>query len=441
MDADELAEIADYYQMQGQMEEAEAAIRLALSLSPGAIAPLTYRIHESLYHGDVEAAKHYLSQITETDEPDYVYDQAEVMLAEGKVDEADSFLREKFKTVPPDEYQDYVVDVASLYQDWGVSEKAMEWMGRAKPENTPEFKELMARALLGLGKYKDSEKLFNELIDTDPFQKRYWNALASAQFMNEDYTNAIQSSEYAIAIDPSDAEGLISKANGLYRLGNYSEALKYYERYAEQVPDDEFCWMHQGTCLINLDRNDEAIERLEEALEIAPTDSPYLPDIYQELAFAYNEKGETDKALAYLNKTDELDCDHIQLTVIKGHIMLSAGRIEEAEDFFRQAVSQSDNAPQTLMRIIVSLYDNKYVEASYKMFQKFFKIVDKDYDEGYAYMALCCYDLKKYDEFLKYLKIACQRNPKECRLVLSHLFPSDMAPEQYYEYIQKKMAD
>jgi tetratricopeptide (TPR) repeat protein len=314
-------------------------------------------------------------------------------------------------------------------------------MGRAKPENTPEFKELMAHALFGLGKYKDSEKLFNELIDTDPFQKRYWNALASAQFMNEDYTNAIQSSEYAIAIDPSDAEGLISKANGLYRLGNYSEALKYYERYAEQVPDDEFCWMHQGTCLINLDRNDEAIERLEEASEIAPTDSPCLPDIYQELAFAYNEKGETDKALAYLNKTDELDCDHIQLTVIKGHIMLSAGRIEEAEDFFRQAVSQSDNAPQTLMRIIVSLYDNKYVEASYKMFQKFFKIVDKDYDEGYAYMALCCYDLKKYDEFLKYLKIACQRNPKECRLVLSHLFPSDMAPEQYYEYIQKKMAD
>ena len=63
MDADELAEIADFYQMQGQMEEAEAAIRLALSLSPGAIAPLTYRIHEALYEGDVETAKDYLNQI------------------------------------------------------------------------------------------------------------------------------------------------------------------------------------------------------------------------------------------------------------------------------------------------------------------------------------------------------------------------------------------
>jgi len=440
MDADELAEIADFYQMQGQMDEAEAAIRLALSLSPGAIAPLTYRIHESLYQGDVEAAKRFLAQITETDEPDYIYDQAEVMLAEGKVDEADSFLRETFKSVPPEEYQDYVVDVASLYQDWGVSEKAMEWMSRAKPENTPEFKELMARTLFGLGKYKDSEKLFNELIDTDPFQKRYWNALASAQFMNEDYTNAIQSSEYAIAIDPTDAEGLISKANGLYRLNNYEEALKYYERYTEQIPDDEFALMHQGTCLINLDRNDEALKRLQEALETAPPDSPYLPDIYQELAFAYNEKGDTDKALEYLDATDQLECDHVQLTVIKGHVLLSAGRVEEAEDYFRQAVSQSDNAPQTLMRIIVSLYDNRYVEASYKMFLKFFKIVEKDFNEGYAYMALCCYELKKYDEFLKYLKIACQRNPHECQLVLSHLFPADLKPEQYYEYIKNKMS-
>ena len=437
MDADELAEIADYYRIQEQPDEAEAAIRLALSLSPGAIAPLTYRIHEALYNNDVEAAKEYLSQITETDEPDYIYDQAEVMLAEGKTDEADAFLREQFKTVPPDEYQDYVLDVADLYQDWGLSDKAMEWLSRSKPENTPDFKELMARTLFGLGKYKDSAKLFNELIDTDPYQKRYWNALASAQFMSEDYSEAIQSSEYAIAIDPNDAEGLISKANALYRLSNYEEALKYYQRYSELLPDDDYSWLHQGTCQINLGHNEQALELLQKALDVAADDSPYLADIYQELAFIQSERGNTDLAIELLNKTDELECDHIQLTVIKGHILLAGKRIEEAGDYFQQAVKDSNNAPQTLMRIIVSLYDNKYVEAAYKMFLKFFDIVDDNYTEGYAYMALCCYDLQKYDEFLKYLKTACQLNPKECRLVLSHLFPSSVKPEDYYEYIKE----
>lgn len=439
MDADELAEIADYYQMTGQADDADKAISLALSLSPGAIAPLTYKIHEALYNGDVEAAKEYLGQIIEKDDPEFIYNQAEIFLAEGLVENADSYLREQLKSVPPEEYQDYVIDVANIYTDYGFSEKAMEWMVRARQEDTPDFKELMARTLFGLGKYKDSEKLFNELIDTDPFSKRYWNALASAQFMNEDYSGAIQSSEFAIAIDPDDAEGVIAKANGLYRLGNYQEALDYYRRYSEQEPDDEFALLHQGTCLINLGNNDEAVETLKHAAEIAPDDSPYLCDICQELAFGLSEQGNPDEALKWLNKTDDMECDHVQMLVIKGHIMLSAGKMDEAEDFFRQAVVESDDTSQTLMRVIVSLYDNRYFEAAYRMFLKFFKMVPADYDQGYAYMALCCYDLQKYDKFLHYLKIACERNPKECKLVLNHLFPKDMEPEKYYEYIKRKM--
>ena len=439
LDADELAEIADYYQMQGQAEEAEQAISLALSLSPGAIAPLTYRIHEALWQGDVEAARRYLDQIVEKDEPDYIYCQGEIMIAEGRIKQADQFFSEQFKSVPPEEYQDYVVDVAHIFADYGVSDKAMEWMARGKQEDTPDFKELMARTLFGLGKYKDSEKLFNELLDTDPFQKRYWNALASAQFMNEDYSGSVQSSEYAIAIDPDDPEGLLSKANGLYRLGNYEMALDYFRRYSERLPDDEFALLHQGTCLINLGNNDDAILVLQRALQLALPDSQYLPDIYQELAFAYSESDQVDEAIAFLDKTDTLECDHVGILVIKGHILMAAGRMDEAEELFRKAIVESDDPHQTLLRVIVSLYDNHFLDAAYQMFLKYFNMVPDDYPDGYAYMALCCYDMKRYDEFLSYLKTACQRNPKECRLVLSHLFPADVAPADYYDYIKKKM--
>lgn len=436
MDADELSEIADYYQMTEQLDEAEDAINLALSLSPGAIAPLTYKIHEALYKGDVKEAEQLYEQITETDEPDYIYNYAEILLTKGEVDEADRYLREQFKQVPPDEYQDYVVDVANIYQDYGYSEKAMEWVARAKQEDTPDFKELIARTLFGLGKYKDSERLFNELIDVDPFSKRYWKGLASVQFMNEDYSGAVQSSEYAIAIDPEDPEGLVAKANSLYRLGNYEGALDYYERYAKLEPDDEFGWLHQGTCLINIGNTNDAVVRLEHALEIAPDDSPCLCDICQELAFAYSEQDESDKAIELLDRTDKMNCDHVQMKVIRGHILLNAGRSDEAESTFREAIIQSSNPNQTMMRIIVSLYDNKYLDAAYTLFKRFFEIIPPDFNEGYAYMALCCYDLKKYAEFLDYLKEACQRNPHECRMALAHIFPEDVEPQDYYNYIK-----
>ena len=439
MDADELAEIADFYHMTEHYDEADDAINLALSLSPGAIAPLTYKIHEALWNGNTDEAKDYLDQIIEKDDPDYVYDKAEIMLAEGDVEGADRYFRDELKNVAPDEYQDYVIDVANIYADYNYPDKAMLWMSRAQQEESPEFKELMARILFGMGNYKDSQRLWGELIDTNPFSKQYWNALASTQFMNEDYSGSVESSEYAIAIDPDDPEGLLAKANGLYRLNNFEEALKYYQRYSEHIPDDEFGLMHQGTCLINMGRNDEAIEILAQAIQTAPEDSPYLGDIYQEMAFAYSEEGDTEEALSMLDLADSHDADEIQTLVVRGHIMLATGQLRRAQHYFRQAVAASENPNQTLLRIIVSIYDNHYLEAAYNLFKKYFKVLPENCDDGYAYMALTCYDLKRYDEFLDYLKTACERNPRECQIALAHLFPDDVEPKDYYNYIKERM--
>lgn len=439
LDADELAEIADFYQMTEQYDEADDAIELALSLSPGAIAPLTYKIHEALWNGDTEEARDYLDQIIEIDEPDYVYDKAEILMAEEREEECEAYLREELQKVPADEYQDYVIDVANLWADYNYPEKAMEWMSRARQEDTPEFKELMGRTLFGLGKYKDSQRIFNELIDTNPFSKYYWNALASAQLMDEDFNNAIQSSEYAIALDPKDPDGLIAKANALFRLNNYEEALEYFRRYSEEVPDDELALLHQGTCLINLERNEEAIEVLQEAVTMSIDRDDYIADIYQELAFAYSETGETDKAIDYLNMTDTLNCDHVQTEVVKGHILLSDGRMEEAEEHFKKAVGESEEPLVTLLRVIVSIYDNRYLEAAYALFTNYFRVVPPGHKDGYAYMALCCYELKHYTEFLEYLKKACTRNPKECKLVLGHIFPDELDAKDYYAFLQGKM--
>ena len=75
------------------------------------------------------------------------------------------------------------------------------------------------------------------------------------------------------------------------------------------------------------------------------------------------------------------------------------------------------------------------------MLLRYFQIADESNDEGYAYMALCCHDLKHYDEYLKYLKKACETNPKECLMVLGHLFPSDIAPERYYNYVKDRLRE
>lgn len=439
LDVDDLADVADYYQMQGRYDDALAAVDQALSQDPTATLPLVFKVRQAISEDRLDDAVDYLGRIADTTDIEFLYASAELLIAQDRIDEADTLLRQKLHETPADELQDYVVDVANIYSDYGVHDKAMEWMMRAHHENNDDFKELMARTLFGVGKYKDSEKIFNELIDHDPYSKDYWNALASAQFMQEDYAAAVASSEYAIAIDPSNAEALLSKANGLFRLDNMEEALDYYCRYSQLVPDDEYGLLHQGTCLISLGRYEEALQQLDKALDIVAFDSPYIIDIYQEAAFACCEMGSYDKALAYLNDTDHLDCDHVDIEVVKGHVMLAADKLSRAERYFKHALETTDKPEKTLLKISVSFYDNKLIETAYAMFQRYLSIVPPDATEGFSYMALCCWDMKKPKEFMKHLKTAVERNPREAAVVLKPLFPEGLKPDEFLGYMEQQL--
>ena len=441
MDADDLADIADYYHYEGRLEEAADAIELALQFNPDAIGPLLYKAREALSLNNFALARDYAERIRVIDSTEYLYLLGELLICEGKSEEADELFRKQFLELPPDEQMDYVYDVANLYAEYNDYNKSFEWMARSQGDDSDDFKELMARTLFGIGKYEDSSRLFNELLDHNPYSKVYWNALANAQFMSEDYGASVTSSEYAIAIDPNDAESILTKANGLYHLENYEEALSYFEKYTEKNSTDEFGYLHQGTCLINLGRFEEAISRLLIAEENAPDNSQYLPEIYQELAFSYSELKQPETALYYIDKTEHLNCDHIDMEIIRGHILVANKRLQEAEFVFKNAIKKSGNAPKTMLRVMVSLYDNRYVSATYKLFKKFFNLVDDDWNEGYSYMALCCWDIKHYDEFIDYLKKAVDKNPREAKMVLGHLFPTGMKVTEYQQFIEESLKE
>ncbi len=438
LDADDLVDIADYYNMKEEPERANAVVEQGLALYPNHVLLNVFMARRALEEDDAEEAERIADRIDDKDAPDYHYLRAEILIAQDRIDEADKYLREYAKSVDADEYGDFVKDVANLYIDYSVSDKAYEWMMRTPGDESDDFKELMARTLFGLGKYKDSERIFNELIDNNPYSKRYWTALATAQFMDEDYNGAVTSSEYAIAIDPQDPDGLLNKANGLLKLNNYEEALEYFKRYAAVCPGDPVGPLHQAICLENLRKTKEAIPLLQLAINLADNNE-MLAHILQELAFAYSAEGELDRALDILNQTEELDCDHDDMEIIRGHILLSHQRVEEAERVFGNILTKEHVKPILVLRIIVSLYDNRYVKAAYLMLKNYYKNRGKDFNLGFAYMALFCWELHYDDEFLHYLQRAIETNPTETRLVLGQLFPEDLPVENYYNYIKDKL--
>ena len=441
MDADDLADIADYYHYHNRDNEAEEAISLAMEYNPEAEGPMLFKARQALEKNDFPTAEKYADKVEALDSLEAAYLHAEILIMKQDIDEADKILSEYSKEVPTDEYGDFVKSVVQLYLDYNQFLKAFEWIARFTGSDSEGFKELMARTLFGLGKYKDSEKLFNELLDKNPYSTEYWNALAGVQYMKEEYNAALTSSEYALAIDPNGSDGLMSKANTLFTMGNYDEALAYFQKYSEKKPDDEFGYLHQALCLINKGKFEESIELLKKAISVSPVESFYLPEIYQEMSFVYNKLGQLDKSLWCVDMTEKLDCDHIHMRVFRGHILLANKKEVEAKKEFDKALKMSDNNPKTKLQIIISYQDNQYLEFAYNSYLAFFETVDKNWNEGYSYMALCCNDLKKDDEFLYYLKKACECNSGEVKTVLGDYFPEDMEPNDYYNYALEHLND
>jgi len=441
LDSDELADVAEYYYNNGNVNYALDIIETALSVYPGSTAPLLFKARIMLIDNhDSPKAEMYTEQIADKSDLDYHYMKAEIMLADGHADRADEYLEAKFEEVDEEDLNYFAIDSAELFIDYGDIARGGKWLDRSTETDSAEYKEQKARIMLEKGNYEKSEELYNELIDENPYSTQYWNSLASSQFFRNNIEESIRSSEYSIAINPNNVSALLNKANGLYNLGNYEEALKFYLRYNKLCPNDEYGEMLIGFCYMLLDDYEEAIRHFEKSEALSDPQSPNLVDIYKDWAFALCRLGRMKECLAVLDKASLLDCDQNEMLVYKGSLLLGCGYHEEAKKYFIRAIKDSGYSPKVFMDIATIVYESGDIEVAYKMFKALFSS-HVNWTDGYAYLAACCYDLGKQHEFLENLEKAVEYSPKEAKLLLGKLFPDGMEPKDYYNYMLYKLGD
>lgn len=439
LDPDDLIDVAEYFYNNGDAKRANELIEEALKIYPGFAAPLLFKARIAMIdYNNVSEAERLTEMIEDKTDIEYFYMKAEIMLFKGNIGDADMYLDEKFNEADDDDKDFFAIDSAALFIDYDAVDIAEKWLNRSHETDATEYKEQAARILLMKGEYEKSKELYNNLIDKNPFSTQYWNSLASAQFFNNNIEESIQSSEYSIAINPKNAVALLNKANGLYNLGNYREALKYYLRYSELCPTDGNGEMLIGFCYLILECFEDTIEHLKKAEKLVDPNSQNLVDIYKDWAFALCRLNRMDESMKMLDKTDKLDCDHNEMLVYRGNLLMGSGRYVEAKKYFMKAMKDSGYSPKIYTKIAITVYESGDCELAYKMFNLLYKD-NKRWKEGYTHYAACCYDLKKWDEFLVNLRKAVKYSPQDTKFILGKLFPKDLEPEDYCKYMTDKI--
>ena len=182
LEAEDLTDIAEYYHSKDDMEGADEAIEYALKLHPGAAVPLAYKARKALLVDfDARKADAIAEQISDKTDLDYFYIKAEIMIADGREGKADAYLKDRLNDVSEDDREDYYIDVANLFIDYQQDEKCREWLMRSEETDSDDYKELEGRLALYAGDFKQSERIFTDLINRDPFSYTLWNQLASSQ--------------------------------------------------------------------------------------------------------------------------------------------------------------------------------------------------------------------------------------------------------------------
>ena len=430
LSSEDYSDIAQYYHEQADDKKALEAIHVALSLYPGSVGPTSFLARYALLEEhDVDKASNIADGITDKNDPDYVLLMAEIMIVDGRADEADSYLDEAYDFFYDDDYYDDMpLDVAVLFTDYDEVEYADKWLQRSDETDEIDYIVTKAKILAGQGKINESEELINKLINADPYSTEYWDLLAVVQSMGGKTSDSITSSDYALAIDPDDRDALLNKAKGLMSLENYSEAEKLFRKYAKLEPNKLNSYTLIAFSLMAQNRPQEALLYFEKALEICEKEPKAyqwgdMVDVIYQMAYLENTLSHFSKSRELLNRIAEIEKDNLsdnldelgrrlaEVDCGQGCLCLEENKLDEAIDWFDQAVNDSNGDPHIYSRIAGAAYESGFVQYAYNILHELLFNIGVEEPLGMKYLALCCKHLGKEDE-LKCIEEKIEKNKK-----------------------------
>lgn len=440
LEPDDLTEIAEYYHLHGKLKEAIEAIDLAITMFPGATQPLAFRARVAiLVNKDAYEAMRWVDKIADKTDLDYYYIVAEIMIADQRIDEANQYLKGKEAEIDEDDLEDFYLDIATLFADYSCADLTEEWLAKSNETTDPQYRELQGRVALANAQFDTCLKIFDQLIDEDPYNTDYWNAMAAAQFQQGAMAAAIESCDYALAIDTMNADALVNKANALSTLGNYGEAIKCYQMFQKLQPYSESADMGIASVLMAQNRFQEALIHLRQAESLVPNASPNKLEIIRQQCILNAQLGKHAEALANIRKMDGIPGHNTaENNVLRGYLYLLDNQPENAHAWFTRAMEVSGNDIRIQTLVAYSTYECGYTQFAHDLFREIMdNHLGKEVPEGWAFLALCDADLGLRQEFLSDLHQAVLQGSAKSRPLLNDLFPKDLPFENFEKYAKE----
>ena len=198
-----------------------------------------------------------------------------------------------------------------------------------------------------------------------------------------DYTEAIRFYEKSIELDPEFVDTHNNLGYVLNNMERYEEAKQFLQKAVELDPAYAYAYHNLGNSLKNLGQYQEAEQAYRKAILLDPED-----------AYPYNGLGNTLKELKQYQEAEQayrkaiqLDPQYVNAYNHLGILLAELKQYQEAERVFRKAIQLDPQYVNAYNNLGILLYQtNRYEEAQ----QALFKAIEIDPTYSSAYYNMAC---------------------------------------------------
>ena len=324
-DSLDIANIAEYYTISGEVDKADAAVDYGLSLHPSDPDILIAKAGNLLMRGRVDEASVISESIDDPENQELLYLKGVIAIASDNPETADAYFTQAVELSDND--PGMLNDIIVKFMDNRYFDLCQKWLDTAlmlSPDSR-NFIELQADLYFDTGRMDTAIEWYNHLLDEFAFDTYYWEQLGRIYYEKNLFPEAKECFEFIEAIEPGNKSALMMKAGCIFSMEMWDQAYAIYKQLLDDDPDSYSLCYYCGRCRYEQGFYDEAMEYFTDTQSKLILDMDTPQDLFIEL-YTYMAKtclnlGYNDKAKMYLYEGLAIDPDDEDLKELAAKIL------------------------------------------------------------------------------------------------------------------------
>jgi tetratricopeptide (TPR) repeat protein len=236
-------------------------------------------------------------------------------------------------------------------------------------------------------------------------------SLTSRQQLNY-WKNSLTLFEHALRVTENNYMLLSNYANYLIDLGKFDQAIERANESLKIAPNYADAHNNLGLALINSGKVSAATEQFELAVKYKPN----FTLAHNNLAIALYKQDRYEDAINYFERVLKVEPDFPEGRLNLGSALLKAGRTQQAIEQFRLVVKSKPDFPQAYYNLALALTEQGEPEEAVSCYEQALEI-KPDYIDARLKLALTFNELKKFDQAVESFNKALELEPNN---VIAH---------------------